>query len=271
MRLDEASFTIFDVETTGLYPSYGDKICEIGAVRVGPDAKKNKTFHSLVDPQTPISPGAFYVNKITPAMLKGKPVISKVLPDFLKFTEGSVLVAYNAGFDLGFLASALAKEDDILERYDVIDALALARRLFPGLGRYNLASVAQSLGIDTAGGHRAMADALITLGIFRKELDMLIGQGVKDVSDVLMLQGKAHAYPKEAVDGMIKLFEEAIRDQKKVAITYLSSWDNRRTKRVVSPLEIRRSYNRSYLVAHCHLREEERNFRIDSVLEAVFC
>ena len=135
MRIDKAQFTIFDVETTGLYPYSGDKICEIAAVRVNSSCKRPKKFSSLVDPGRPISYGAFSVNGITASMLAGKPTIDKVLPKFLKFAEDSVLVAYNAGFDLGFLESAMGEDKEMLKDYLVIDALALARRLFPEAGR----------------------------------------------------------------------------------------------------------------------------------------
>ncbi|MBN2453868.1 MAG: 3'-5' exonuclease, partial [Candidatus Omnitrophica bacterium] len=148
MILEEAIFTVFDFETTGLYPYTGDRICEIGAVRTGIRSGKPATFHSLIDPERPISPGAFRVNGITEGMVKGKPVIDEVLPDFLKFIEGSVLVAYNAGFDLGFLDAALGADAAILRGYYVIDALRLARKLFPSIGRYSLGIVADSLGIS---------------------------------------------------------------------------------------------------------------------------
>lgn len=267
MRIEEASFTVFDVETTGLYPYHGDRICEIGAVRIGPQRKPSKTFHSMVDPEMPISSGAFYVNRITPEMLENQPTISQILPDFLSFMEGSVLVAYNAGFDLGFLASALGEGKDILDQYDVIDALALARRLFPGIRRYNLGSVANALSIDSSGEHRAMADVFMTLGVFQKELDVLVVEGAQHVCDIISAQTNAVSV-KAACDDMIKLFTAAIRGQQKVIITYRSSWDGQTTTRTVTPLEIRTGYDRSYLVAHCHLKDEKRNFRLDCVLEA---
>jgi DNA polymerase-3 subunit epsilon len=267
MRLDEAHFTVFDFETTGLYPYSGDRICEVGAIRTGPDGGE-KIFHSLIDPGIPISAGAFAVNRITPAMLRGKPTISEVLPDFLRFIEGSALVAYNAGFDLGFLLCALGKDSDILELYDVVDALALARRLFPDMPRYNLATVASSLGIETRGEHRAMADTMMTLGIFRKELEALAAQGATEVADIATTRSARPASVQQPWAEMLNLFEGAIRAKKRLAITYRSPWSNYSTKRVITPLQIRKGHNNFYIVAHCHLRNEERNFRLDGVVEA---
>jgi len=106
MKLDEATYTVFDVETTGLFPYHGDKICEIGAVKVKPNGER-ETFERLVDPKRPISPGAFAVNQITYDMLSGKPAIDEVLPSFMEFVKDTVLVAYNAGTG-EFVVSALS-------------------------------------------------------------------------------------------------------------------------------------------------------------------
>ena len=268
MRLDKTSFTIFDFETTGLYPYSGDKICEIGAVRVDPKRNKIKKFHSLVDPERSVSYGAFYVNGITSDMLAGKPTIGHVLPDFIKFIEGSVLVAYNAGFDLGFLECALGDEKNILNDYYIIDALRLARRLFPAMGRYNLGHVSESLGASSTGEHRALADAMMTWKVFEKELNLLIAEGVKSVEEIAAAQSRKPASIKTVKDYKLKLIEDAIRTQKKLNITYQSVWNNRVTKRVITPKEIQRGYDKSYVIAHCHLKNDERNFRLDCILEA---
>jgi DNA polymerase III epsilon subunit family exonuclease len=266
MRLDDTSFTIFDFETTGLYPYSGDTICEIGAIRITPGKRGARRFHSLVDPGKPISHGAFAVNGITEEMLEGAPQISAVLPSFLGLMEDSVLVAYNAGFDLGFLDSALAGKRHILNDYYVIDALALARRLFSGLGRYNLGSVAESLGIGSDIEHRALADAVMTLGIFRKELRLLKKEGVNNVEDVAYPANKRTGSARKAKDHKERLIEEAIRDQEKLSIVYRSSWNDAVSERVILPRSMRRGYDRSYLVAHCCLKNEERTFRLDGII-----
>lgn len=268
MKLDKVSFTVFDFETTGLYPYTGDKICEIGAIRVEPKSRRIKKFHSLVNPGRPISYGAYSVNGITDEMVSGKPTIEEVLPDFIRFIEDSVLVAYNAGFDLGFFECALGDEKKILSDYYIIDALRLARRLFPGIGRYNLSRVSESLGISSSGEHRALEDAMMTWKVFEKELKLLAVQGIDSVEDIAAAQVPRTPYLKTVKDYKLKLIEDAIREQKKLNITYQSIWNNRVTKRVVTPKEIRRGYDKSYLIAHCHLKNEERNFRLDCIVEA---
>jgi DNA polymerase III epsilon subunit family exonuclease len=267
VRLDEAHFAVFDVETTGLYPYSGDRICEIAAVRHSPGAKRLRKFHSLVDPQRKISGAAFAVNGITEEMVKGKPRIADVLPAFLRFIEGSVLVAYNAGFDLGFIECALGQKDKLLGDYYVIDALKLARRLFKGLGRYNLGYVSHALGIDPLKEHRALSDAEMTWQLFRKEVERLRAEGVLNVEEIASFGRKPGTSEARVKDYKMAAIERAIREEKRLNITYRSAWTNSFTNRVVTPKEVREGYDRWYLIAHCHKKNAERNFRIDCIVD----
>jgi len=268
MRLDEAVYTVFDVETTGLFPYAGDRICEIGAVRMEPGSPK-KIFHSLVDPGRPVSPRAFEVNGITKRMLDGKPTIEKILPEFLDFVEGSVLVAYNAGFDMGFVESALAREGERLGDFTVIDALKLARNLFPGIGRYSLSFVADSLGFPVDGQHRALGDAMLTVKVFEKELELLKNQGIEDLKDVSEnMRTRKKPLTEDSVP-VLAVIEDAIGEEGVLDITYRSYWNNKTTNRTITPREIRKGYDRSYVVAFCHMRKEMRNFRLECITEAV--
>ncbi len=266
MKISGVEFTIFDVETTGLFPNRGDRICEIAAVRVDSSCKKAKKFSHLVDPERPISYGAFKVNGITAEMLAGQPTIDKILPRFMKFAEDSVLVAYNAPFDLGFLETALDKDRYMLDEYIVIDALALARRLFPDAGRYNLGSVSKHLNIDQTGEHRALADACTTWKVFAKELEALSSEGVEDIESIAYRRRGVMATHND--NNRIELINSAIRDGNDINITYRSSWNNEISKRTITPIQIQNSYDRSYVIAFCHLRKTERNFRLDCIVDA---
>lgn len=268
MQIDKAQFTVFDVETTGLYPYSGDKICEIAALRVNSSCKRAKRFSSFVDPERPISYGAFSVNGITNEMVEGSPTIDEILPRFLKFAKGSVLVAYNAGFDLGFIEAALGEERDALQDYLVIDALALARKYFPEAGRYNLGMLSRHLGIEINGEHRAMADTVMTLEIFKRELEAISSEGIKDIEGIAYKNRKRESPVRRVKDYKIRMIEDAIQKQKKLNITYRSAWDNRVTRRVITPREIRNGYDRSYMIAFCHMKNEERNFRVDCIVDA---
>lgn len=267
MRFNETDFTVFDFETTGLYPYTGDRICEVGAIRVGADGQARDTFHALVDPRRPISYGAHRVNGITDAMVRGQPTIEEVLPKFMSFLKGSVLVAYNAGFDLGFLEYALGDGRAALNDYHVIDALKLARRVFPRIERYNLGAVSHSLGVCMPTEHRAMADAFATWKVFEKELELLKAQGVTEIKEIAMARAPSNTYSKTEAHAKVRTIEEAIRSRKRLDITYFSIWNNNLSKRTITPKAIQQTGDTSYIVAHCHLRDELRNFRLDCVID----
>jgi len=183
LELDKAAWVIFDVETTGLSPRQGDRICEIAALKLkGP--KTVDRFHSLVNPQRPISPGAYRVNHISKEMVADAPTITVILPRFLNFIKGSVLVAYNAPFDLGFIEHELEKKGKTLPSVPVVDVLSLARRLMPQIGKFPLWYVAKSLGIPFPQRHRALADVQVTAKIFRHFLSLLQDKGVKRVGEI---------------------------------------------------------------------------------------
>jgi len=265
MKKTAFTFTVFDFETTGLYPYSGDRICEIGAIRMEASGRE-KIFHSMVDPERKISRGAFFVNRITPDMLKGAPKINEILPEFLAFIKGSVLVAYNAGFDMGFLESAMGGKKRMLDGYRVIDALVLARKLFPGMRRYNLGSVALALNVAGFTEHRALQDARMTLEIFKKELEALSKDG-KSVFDLgILTRPKKKSPIKTVKDYKVEVIKKAILEEKKLNITYLSSWRNRMTDRTITPKKIHEGYKEPYVVAHCHLRNKRRNFKLDSII-----
>ncbi len=159
---------VFDCETTGLSPYYGDKICEIGAVKLDGDKIVDKYCY-LINPQRDISYEAYMVNKITPSMLKDAPTIDKILPSFLKFIEGNKLAAYNAGFDISFLNSALKDYGyENLDSKEVIDIYILAKKMLPDLDKYPLWNVAKSLQVPIVTTHRALADAQLTADVFLK-------------------------------------------------------------------------------------------------------
>jgi DNA polymerase-3 subunit epsilon len=156
-------FTAFDLETTGLDPQK-DRIVEIGAVkfdRRGPIAR----FSTLVNPGIPMPPEAGKVNNITDEMLAGKPPLDEVLPDFLAFIRGTILTAYNAPFDCGFINESLKTVMRSLPN-PVADTLAIAREVFPGKRSYKLQELAVELQIPAAEAHRAEDDARICMEIF---------------------------------------------------------------------------------------------------------
>jgi len=265
MNLKEASYTIFDFETTGLYPYSGDRICEIGAIRTDPGDAAVKKFQTLVYPERPISHAASRVNGITDDMVSGKPRIAEVLPEFMSFVRGSAMVAYNTRFDLGFLECALDGEAAMLDGQVFVDALPLARQLFLGLPSYSLGSVAAYLGINTFGEHRAMKDASMTMHVFKKESEILWSEGVREIAEI---EYRKAAQPVKGPrsDKKLLIIEKAIKDRSRLCIHYRSEWSGQITVRVITPKLIQRGYEKSYVVAYCHLRNDNRNFHLDNII-----
>ncbi|MBF0216993.1 MAG: WYL domain-containing protein [Candidatus Omnitrophica bacterium] len=268
MKLSEATYTAFDFETTGLFPNYGDKICEIGAIRVEPDGT-TREFNALVNPMRPLSDGAFRVNGITSEMLGDKPVISEVLPSFLEFIEGSVLVAYNAGFDMGFLVAELGDKKEMVLGYQVIDALTLARRCFGFTGGYSLGKVTGHLGIKTGVEHRAIEDARAALAVFMREISILEDEGVtlvEEISSVYREKIPRTRPGRDRVPGASRMEEAlttAIETKSRLKIKYRSVWNGEVTERTITPISIRDGYVYSY----CHMRSEYRKFHLDKIEE----
>lgn len=184
MDLDQVPFVVLDFETTGLDPEAGDRICELGAMKLK-GGRRGEVFWRLVDPGRPMSEGAFSVHNITQEMLRGAPSMEEVLPEFLSFLRGDVIVAYNASFEMKFLRSELERAGLPPPSNLVVDVLSLVRRLLPGLKNYGLGRVARRLGVEHTGVHRAMGDVSATAGVFLLLLNMARGRGLDTLEQLL--------------------------------------------------------------------------------------
>ena len=153
------SYVVFDIETTG-FNSVNDRIIEIGAVRVV-EGEIKETFSEFVNPERPIPYKITQLTTITDDMVKDAGTIEEILPQFLKFCEGSVLVAHNAGFDTGFIREN-AKRLNLPYDHTVVDTLGLARCLMGHLGKFTLDNICKHLNIILETHHRAVDDATAT-------------------------------------------------------------------------------------------------------------
>jgi DNA polymerase-3 subunit epsilon len=184
-RLSELSFTVFDTETTGLQPSAGDEIIQIGAVRiVGGKLRRQDAFETLVDPQRSLAPESVAIHAITPAMLAGQPRIASVLPAFHAFAHDSVLVAHNAAFDMRFLQLKEAATGVRFEQ-PVLDTLLLSTVVHPQQASHRLEAIAERLGVPVRGRHTALGDALVTAEVFLALLPLLQQQGITTLAQAL--------------------------------------------------------------------------------------
>jgi DNA polymerase-3 subunit epsilon len=183
--LADVPFVALDLETTGSRPGAG-KITEIGAVRLE-GFREVAHFHTLVNPRRPIPPMITRITGITQEMVAGAPRIEEVIPELLEFLEGAVVVAHNAGFDVGFLNYELMRLKGRRLGDGAFDTLPLARILAPGLPNYRLATVAEALGAPVAACHRALADAQAAGHVFVTLVGRLQERGITRL-------GQARAY-----------------------------------------------------------------------------
>jgi DNA polymerase-3 subunit epsilon len=264
VRLDEITFTVLDVETTGLTPQFGDRVCEIALLRFKGDRELGR-FESLVNPQRPISPGAFAVNGIRDQDVVHAPIFAEIAPAVLELLDHSTLVAHNAPFDLAFLEAEFQICDLPLIASPIIDTLALARRCYR-FSSNRLQAVARHLGVDPVGQHRALADVVTTKMVLERFIADLGQQGVVTLAELLAAQGGyVGPHEREAIP-LPPQIEEALKSGGSLQLRYLSAVGEE-TTRVVRPLQVTAHSGQLYLVAFCHLRNEQRTFRLDRIVD----
>ena len=180
MTFDQ-EFVAFDLETTGLYAQH-DRIIEIGAV-VLKNGREIERFQTFVDPERPLEKKIIELTGITDEMLRDAPKIEEVLPKFLEFVGGRVLVAHNSKFDTGFIRAECQR---LGYEYNLTDAdtLSLSQQLMPQLNKYKLDVVAKALSLPNFNHHRAADDANICGLIMTKLMPMLEEQGIHNLQAV---------------------------------------------------------------------------------------
>ncbi len=174
--LDEIDFVVIDTETTGARPG-PDRVIELAGVHVR-GGQLLESFQSLIHPRRSLPSFIVQFTGIQPEMLTDAPPAEEVLPAFLTFIEGSILVGHNISFDLSFLSyeAQLAGYGFPLEG---LDTIMLARRLVPDLRRFKLDLVANHLGISVVDRHRALGDATVTAEVFVEMLTRARAQGIE--------------------------------------------------------------------------------------------
>ena len=174
-------YIVFDIETTG-FSSIRDRIIEIGAVKVE-NGKITDRFSTFVNPERPIPFEITNLTSITDEMVMDSPTIEVILPKFLEFVGDGILVAHNAGFDVGFIEQN-CRNQQIDRKFVYVDTVALARILLPALSKYKLNTVAKALHISLENHHRAVDDAGATAEIFVRFVEMLKEKGLRTLGDV---------------------------------------------------------------------------------------
>jgi len=177
----DTTYCVLDLETTG-FSATTEKITEVGIMKYK-NGEVIDEFSCFVNPEKHIPARVTEVTNITDEMVKDSETIDKVFPKILEFLGDSVIVAHNAGFDVGFLKQN-AKNLGYEFNYTYLDTLSLAKDLFPEYKKYKLGKIAENLGIKVEVAHRALDDVDTTVKVFKIMLDMLKKRGAKKIEDI---------------------------------------------------------------------------------------
>lgn len=186
-------FVVFDIETTGFSP-VNNRIIEIGAVKVS-KGEITSRFSTFVNPKVPIPYRIEKLTTISDNMVMDAPVIEEILPDFLSFCEGAVLVAHNASFDMSFIIEN-AKRLHLPQDFTYVDTLGISRILYPGQAKHTLDAMCKTFGVILETHHRAVDDAGATAEIFVKLLKELRIHNVLDLKDLSQMDTTSPEYVK---------------------------------------------------------------------------
>jgi DNA polymerase III epsilon subunit family exonuclease len=187
--LQETTFVVVDLETTGASPKKGAAITEIGAVKVK-GGEIIGEFKSFVNPLSPIPEYITAMTGISDLMLAHAPIIDEIFPTFLEFVGSpseAVLVAHNAPFDISFLKSAAKDLDYEWPKYKTLDTVTIARQLLTkeDVRDCKLGTLAQFFGTKTEPNHRALDDAKATTEILHGLFERLGSLEITTLDELL--------------------------------------------------------------------------------------
>ncbi|MAK17786.1 MAG: DNA polymerase III subunit epsilon [SAR116 cluster bacterium] len=164
---------VLDTETTGINPSDGHRIIEIGALEMFNQTPTGEQFHIYINPEREIDAGAVNIHGLTQEFLSDKPVFADVVAGFLEFIGGSQLVIHNAPFDMGFINAELTRLGMAALPVDrAVDTLTMARRKFPG-AQASLDALCRRFEIDNS--HRDLHGALVDADLLATVYIELLG------------------------------------------------------------------------------------------------
>jgi len=258
--ISNARFAFLDLETTGLSPWFGDRICEVGIV-ISEGKRIKEQYQTLVNPERPLSVGAASTNGLTDEELASAPSFEEVGPKLLGLLSDTIVVCHNAQFDIQFLDKEFKQLGHEIQIPNLIDTLMLARQFYE-LPSYRLSAIAEAFQVAISSKHRALDGALAARGIFFAMMDGLKEHN-RPLEDYIGIYNSP-AWPDEGIQLPMEL-GEAIYSKRRMFIHYVDS-GGKETKRWITPKHFTGLADYVYLTAHCHLRDAERNFRLDRIV-----
>lgn len=269
--LMDVRFSFVDLETTGLSSDRGDRVCEIAILSTEGDAVTG-TLDTLLNPQRRIPPDVQSVHGITDEMVARAPCFVEIARDVERLLHGSVVVAHNAPFDLGFLSAEFGRADIPFPVTHIIDTLKIARNHFD-FSSNRLEYLARKINLVVGDNHRAMVDVKLTKAVFEYFIGDLERRGfalagLDDVIEPQSYSSGTHTPQANRYVAPVSFFQSAIREGRKIEIIYYSPHEHATSTRVIEPIEVQAQGKRDYVVAYCHLRKERRQFRLDRIISA---
>lgn len=263
--LAEIDLVFVDVETTGLYPIFGDRIVELGALKVRNEAVVD-SLSQLIDPLRPISPGAAAVNGITDEMVRGKPTFPEMAASFLSFIDQSIIVAHNAPFDLGFLSLELRQAGAGSIRNPIVDTLQIARRYFTFKSNA-LGFLAAEHNIINPDAHRAIGDCRTTFELFLRFMDRIFPGGNPTYGEFMdrVTGWTVQGDETDPLNLLPPSLREPVKRREDVIIDYTDAYGSTSTRKIKLK-EVAAFNDYIYVVAYCYAKKAERTFRLDRIV-----
>jgi len=266
LLLREAEFVVFDTETTGLKPENGHRICEIGAVKVK-NSRILSSYSSLVNPKRDMPGEVTDIHGITQEDVEKAPFFEDVIDNFLEFIGELPLFGYNIEFDLNFLSLQLKTINRDFPTNPFVDILFICRKLLKELPRFSLIDVARFFNIPQVVTHRAYQDSLTAANILLKLTPHLEKKGISSLENIYTIFGNNKDISIKVNSPKVSIIQEALGANMKIKIKYYSPHKDELTEREVIPLRIENTGRKILLVGKCLLREEERSFDLNRIVD----
>jgi DNA polymerase III epsilon subunit family exonuclease len=268
--LFDLPIAVVDVETSGASADFGHRVIELGIVRLE-RGQRVAEYQQLLDPGRRISAGVTAFTGITQEMVNGQPAFVDQIDRVIELLGGAAIMGHNVRFDLSFLLKEFRRSgrdmpavlgSDVV----VLDTVRIARRRF-GRGGNGLGILARRLGIEPVTAHRALADAQTTHLVFEKLMEPAGGWQIPLCDAMSHQGGPMGLLPLSPRESPLPLeLEEALEQRRPVLMEYLDG-NQQRTQRVIEPLQVRRFKGELLLVAHCQLRNDQRTFKLERIVE----
>ncbi len=263
-------FAAFDTETTGLRP-HSEALVELAAVRFHLASGGREYFQTLVNPGFPIPWQATNVHGITDEMVRSAPTLEKVLPSFFRFLEGTIPVAHNAPFDIGFLSLHSLRLGIPAPSSPVLDSCMFSRRVFTAQPSHKLQSLVEAFGIAESTFHRALADAKSCMEVFRAAVTKSCGNNAS-WNELLARHGPARSFsaasrPLDRLkeSAVLAPLFQALDENRSIWILYEGGY----SAREVTPLLLYGQGAQQYMEATCHLDGIRKSFRLDRIQRVI--